>query len=143
MLYISTSVWVLRTLNDGRNSHFQHFLCNKAFKKQEICSKILPKTRFLSLHQNAGQLFFPPKKMKKTCFYAETNDFDQRTACGAPTPWSKFHKKRYLTMAIISCYFKFARKKPVGIFFVAVFTLSGFQGPPFPPSPLHNCHTYY
>ena len=27
LLYISTSVWVLRTPNPGRNSHFQRFCC--------------------------------------------------------------------------------------------------------------------
>ena len=27
MLYISTSVWLLRTPNAGQNSHFQHFYC--------------------------------------------------------------------------------------------------------------------
>ena len=27
VLYISTSVWVLRTPNAGQNSHFQRFLC--------------------------------------------------------------------------------------------------------------------
>ena len=30
MLYISTSLWVLDTQNAGRNSHFQHFLWQKA-----------------------------------------------------------------------------------------------------------------
>ena len=27
LLYIQTSVWMLRTPNAGRNIHFQHFLC--------------------------------------------------------------------------------------------------------------------
>ena len=45
MLYISTSVWVLRTPNAGRNSHFQHFSA-KSLKKQDICSKFLQKTCF-------------------------------------------------------------------------------------------------
>ena len=39
LLYISTSVWVLRTPNAGQNGHFQRFLCKKPKKKQEICSK--------------------------------------------------------------------------------------------------------
>ena len=30
VLYILTSVWVLRTPNAGRNSHFQRFFCKKA-----------------------------------------------------------------------------------------------------------------
>ena len=36
----------VRTPNAGRNSHFQRLLCKKAKKKQEICCKFLPKTRF-------------------------------------------------------------------------------------------------
>ena len=73
------------------------------------------------------------EKDEKTCLNAKTNDFDQRTACGAPVRWSKFHN-RYLTMAIIACYFKFARKKRVCIFFMADFiSLSGFLGPSPPP----------
>ena len=39
MLYILTSVWVLRTPNVSRNSHFQHFYPN-SLKKQEICRKL-------------------------------------------------------------------------------------------------------
>ena len=60
LLYILTSVWVLRTPNAGRNSHFQRFCCKK-LKKQEICSKFLQKTVFLSLRQNAGRLFYSQK----------------------------------------------------------------------------------
>ena len=30
------------------------------------------------------------EKIQKTCFYAETNDFDQHTACGAPAHWYKY-----------------------------------------------------
>ena len=30
------------------------------------------------------------EKDEKTCFNAETNDFDQRTACRAPVCWSKY-----------------------------------------------------
>ena len=36
LLHISTSVWVLRTPNARRKSHFQRFCCKKNFKKQEI-----------------------------------------------------------------------------------------------------------
>ena len=68
LLYISTSVWVLRTPNAGRNSHFQCFLRKKAKKRQEICSKILQKTRFLSLHHNAGQLFYSQKRLFRPAF---------------------------------------------------------------------------
>ena len=45
VLYISTSVWVLRTPNANQNSHFQRFSAKKQ-KKQEFCSKFLQKTRF-------------------------------------------------------------------------------------------------
>ena len=50
MLYISTSVWVLRTPNAGRNSHFQHFPA--IFAKN---------TFFFSFHQNASWLFYSQK----------------------------------------------------------------------------------
>ena len=36
VLYISTSVWVLRTPNTGRNNNFQHFLCKKAKKARNL-----------------------------------------------------------------------------------------------------------
>ena len=48
-IFIANS-WGHRVLyikpNAGPNSHFQRFLCKKAKKKQEICSKILQKTHF-------------------------------------------------------------------------------------------------
>ena len=45
VLYISTSIWVLRTPNFGWNMRFQRFLCLKAknCKKEEIWCKILEK----------------------------------------------------------------------------------------------------
>ena len=50
MLYILTSVWVLRTPNAGHNSHFQHVLVqslkNLFFAK--FSSKFLSFLRFLS-----------------------------------------------------------------------------------------------
>ena len=55
VLYILTSVWVLGTPNAGQNSNFQPNKQKKAKKKKEILSKIYQKTRFLSLHQNAGR----------------------------------------------------------------------------------------
>ena len=40
VLYISTSVWVLRTPNAGRNSHFQHFFMQKRKKiTANFCKK--------------------------------------------------------------------------------------------------------
>ena len=53
-LYISTSIWVMRTPNVGWNSHFQHFLC----KRNKFDAKFSKQTFFLSLHQNAGQVFY-------------------------------------------------------------------------------------
>ena len=60
MLYISTSVWVLRTPNAGQNLHFQHCLCYKAEKK--FAAKFSKKMDFLSLHQNAVPVFYSQKK---------------------------------------------------------------------------------
>ena len=45
VLYILTSVWVLRTQKAGWNCHFLHFY-GKKLKKQEICSKFLQNTGF-------------------------------------------------------------------------------------------------
>ena len=39
LLFILTSVWVLRTPNAGRNNHFQHFFCKKARNLQQISAK--------------------------------------------------------------------------------------------------------
>ena len=33
---------------------------------------------------------FVTEKEEETCFNAETNNFDQQTACGAPVWWSKY-----------------------------------------------------
>ena len=38
MLYILTSVWVLRTTNAGRNCHFQRFLCKKPKKSKKFAA---------------------------------------------------------------------------------------------------------
>ena len=35
------------------------------------------------------------EKYEKTCFYAETNDFDQQKACGAPVWWLKYTTPSY------------------------------------------------
>ena len=40
MLYISTSIWVLHTLNAGWNFNFQRFLSRKAKKSKKFCKKI-------------------------------------------------------------------------------------------------------
>ena len=80
LLYISTSVLVLRTPNAGWNSHFQCFYAKK-LKKQEIWSKFLQKTGFLSLHQNAGQLFY---SQKNELFFAK-NKFLHIKSCESLT----------------------------------------------------------
>ena len=58
LLYISTSVWMLRTPNAGRNSNFQPFFCKKPEKRKKFAANSSKKQGFLSLHQNAGRLFF-------------------------------------------------------------------------------------
>ena len=66
LLFISTSIWVLRTPNAGQNLHFNIFHAKnlkKNAKKQQICSKVLQKkTGFLILHQNDGRVFYSQKK---------------------------------------------------------------------------------
>ena len=61
LLYILTSVWVVRTPNAGQNSNYQHFLCKKAKKSKKFAAKFCKKQVFLSLHQNAGWLFYSLK----------------------------------------------------------------------------------
>ena len=60
--YQTFNLYVLVMLNISTNTTviFSIF-CAKKLKKQEICSKILQKTHFLSLDQNAGWLFFSQK----------------------------------------------------------------------------------
>ena len=45
LLYILTSVWLLRTPNAGQNGHFQRFLCKKP-KKARNLQQILAKKQF-------------------------------------------------------------------------------------------------
>ena len=52
VLYILTSLWVLRTPNTGRNMLFQHFSAKKA-KKEEHWGKY-SKNGALSVLQSAG-----------------------------------------------------------------------------------------
>ena len=69
MLHILTRVWVLRTPNSGQNSHFQRFLCKKAKKSKKFAAKFCKKHVFLSLHQNAGRLFYSQKNELFPIFY--------------------------------------------------------------------------
>ena len=61
LLYILTSIWVLRMPNAGRISHFQHFCCKKAKKKKEICSKFLQKNRFFKFAPERWSTVLFPK----------------------------------------------------------------------------------
>ena len=64
LLYISTSVWVLRTPNAGWNSHFQRFCCKKP-KKQEICrnlQQIFAKNSFFKFAPKRWLTVLLPKK---------------------------------------------------------------------------------
>ena len=55
MLHISTSVWVMRTPNAGRNGHFLHFLCKKNLKKSKKFEANFSKKQVLfTKHRVAG-----------------------------------------------------------------------------------------
>ena len=65
VLYISTSIWVLRTPKAGQNMLFTCFLCKKAEKgrkSKKIDAKFDKKMVYLSLHQNTGRGFYYQKK---------------------------------------------------------------------------------
>ena len=49
MLYISTSVWVLRNPNAGRNRHFQRFCCKKPSKSKNFAANFSKKQSFSSV----------------------------------------------------------------------------------------------
>ena len=61
VLYISTSVWVLRTPNAGWNDHFQRFYLFFLEKSKKLAANFIKKQFFLSLHQSAGWLFYSQK----------------------------------------------------------------------------------
>ena len=109
LLCIPTSEQVLRMPFAGRNhifdakTTFSVYLCHKMFKK---CKKThVLKGVYQGLDVNlkswfaacfcAAFLFFflfsvSDGKIQKTYFTAKTNDFNLRTACGAPVCWSKY-----------------------------------------------------
>ena len=68
MLYILTSVWVLRTSNSGQSMIFLCFSCKK-LKKEEIRKKIevkyIKQKIILSLHPDACQGFYSQKTLVK------------------------------------------------------------------------------
>ena len=55
---------VLRTPNAGRKSHFQHFYSFFLEKSKKFAANFSKKQVFLSLHQNAGRLFYSQKNHK-------------------------------------------------------------------------------
>ena len=59
MLFILTSIWVLRAPNTGWNKLFQCFLYKKLKKEEKArnCKQNLAKKVFWSLYQNVGQGF--------------------------------------------------------------------------------------
>ena len=63
LLYISTSVWVLHILSAGQNMLFNIFeQKNKMQKWKKFIVKFNKKPSFLSLHQNAGWVFYSKEK---------------------------------------------------------------------------------
>ena len=68
MLYIFTSVWVLHTPKLVKILIFNIFNSKKLKKKkkQQICNKFLQKMSFLSMHQNAGWVFYSEKSENGT-----------------------------------------------------------------------------
>ena len=69
---------------------------DEKLKKQEICSKISQKKKNLSLHQNAGQLFYS----KKICFL----QFGNITLNGAP-PTPSLHSQYSWQQVNTSSYY--------------------------------------
>ena len=61
MLNISTSLWVLRTPNAGRISHFQHFLCKNPKKSKNFAAKFSKKQFFLHFIKALVNCFIPQK----------------------------------------------------------------------------------
>ena len=61
VLYILTSVWVLRTPKAGRTSHFQSFFCKKA-KKARNLQQIFAKTCFFKFAPERWLTVLFPKK---------------------------------------------------------------------------------
>ena len=116
MLYIFTSVWVLNTPKLVKNLIFNIFNSKKLKKKkkQQICNKFLQKMSFLSMHQNAGWVFyFQQKQVFSWCKlknpillsnvvanlllfqlfaikYVKNKDFNMHLECSATKRWSKY-----------------------------------------------------
>ena len=65
LLYNSNTIWVLRTQNAGWNLHYSIFLKLKKHKKVTNLVPNLAKNCFLSLHQNASQVFY--SHLTKNC----------------------------------------------------------------------------
>ena len=72
MLYVSTSIWVLRTQNAGRNSHFQWFILQKSLEKCKKVKKLQQKitistsiwrAQYPSAGQNIQHLYLLKQEM--------------------------------------------------------------------------------
>ena len=120
VFYISTSIWVLHTPNEGWNMHFQCFFCKKAEKgrKAKKLRQNLSKNLVFALFcSNCFWLFWSteiervllsdhcsiskPQWLKLflllsfLSFFLSTKkclnpDIDQSIGCAAPKPWSKY-----------------------------------------------------
>ena len=61
VLYFWTSIWMLRTPNAGRNSHFQCFLCKKAKKARNLKQNFAKNTFFKFAPERWSTVLFPKK----------------------------------------------------------------------------------
>ena len=119
MLYISTSVWVLRTPIAGRNMPFNSVLCKKLKKEEKsrnvlqnlaknycICCDVTTPSYFAGKGDELG--------IKKTQAYTtldfwcvRTSYFDQHLECAVPKHWSKYTTPVNVSILLTSSYQKY------------------------------------
>ena len=92
--------------------------CWKKEKSKKIDAKLSKITVFLNLHQNAGLVIFflsfsicDGEIDTKNCKNAKTNDFHQRTACGAPVSRLKYTTNIQQVQTIVMCGTHFSINK--------------------------------
>ena len=84
------------TLNQQLLQIFKQLQKTKPFLEKTVFSSMVIKTSFMHVFLVIICAFlslcFPlvREKDEKICFYAETDDFNQPTACRAPFRWSKY-----------------------------------------------------